>query len=216
MGKFEEEEKARHEAIFERIRREKEEAIQSFMEKCKKDRCIKQAREWGLPFRLLYAREYDRLDEIPPNEHYPQPGRARMNPKDEATLGKIIQKSEAGIALNHREELVLQKADAHEAKQPHLTAENAEYYLTRFLRYAQMDDYGASDWTGNKISDREAERLKTAYQKRLKDFKEHPENYYSQPNPRHGRADHTVYELPCSLREWLMMDEDPEKDEKEG
>lgn len=124
------------------------------------------ARRWQLPFRMVHRKEYP-TGEVQPNDYYPH------------RSGIIIDGSGKPAKLPDAERI---------------TKETALYYFTRLLaaNEANLMQYRNSDWTGEAITTAEAAEIREEYLKRIRDYKERPEKYDTQPH--HGTGER--YFLP--------------------
>lgn len=60
-----------------------------------------------------------------------------------------------------------------------LTADDAEYFCTRFLRYEDFDRYAPYDFTGQILQGTELEAIRAAYKARQDDYRRNPGKYWS-------------------------------------
>lgn len=143
------------------------------------------AEMYHLPFRLLHSGVLRESGEVEPNRYYPAPGRRKMTAAKERILENVYVQliNDDEVALTDEEREVLAEADRIEAKDRVLNDDNMDYYMTHFLRYVDFEAYGPADWTGDALDFREAMHIKQDYMARWQDFKEHPEKYFSEPNP---------------------------------
>lgn len=126
------------------------------------------ARRWKLPFKMVHRKEYP-SEETAPNDYYPH------------RSGIIIDGSGKPAKLPDAEKL---------------TEEAALYYFTRLLVWNEecLKDYRNADWTGEAITTAEAAEIRETYLKRIRDYKEHPERYDTQPHRIDGTGER--YFLP--------------------
>lgn len=126
------------------------------------------ARQWQLPFRMVHKREY--IDgEIAPNDFYPH------------RSGILVDGSGKPAPIPDAQRI---------------TPETALYFFTRLLVWNEerLKDYRNADWTGEAITTAEAAEIRETYLKRIRDYKEHPERYDTQPHRIDGTGER--YFLP--------------------
>ena len=147
-----------------------------------------EAKLYHLPFRLLHSGILRECGEVPPNRYFPAPGRRKMTAKKEKILENVYvqlasEDDDEEVPLTDVEREVLAEVEQIEAEDKVLSAENMDYYMTRFLKYVDFAKYGAADWTGAALDFREAMHIKQEYMARWQDYKAHPERYFSADNP---------------------------------
>lgn len=138
--------------------------------------------ETCLPFRILLDLEKNNSSEVPPNAYYPRPaatwGTVSLRPPPP---GNAEQREQFSNDMNYQERLQRwQAADQAERWKP----EEWPYLFARFLLAYDFDAFRNTDWTGDPIAESEAQSMRDYLKKLQQDAKEHPENYFLEPNPR--------------------------------
>lgn len=133
--------------------------------------CINDVSFYGLPYRLLYDLEQS-ADEVPLSRFYPhRAARAETEARVKKALTEARERqgdlSEAEArAIQER----LETAD-------YTPQDQRDYYFTPFLAGWDFSTFKNWDWTGNRITETEAARLRHYYTERQKMYMENPERY---------------------------------------
>lgn len=124
-----------------------------------------------LPHRVLYRME-QASEQIILTRFYPyRAARAETEQKIRAAIDKA---RDSKAELTEKEiETIKKPIEAID-----YTPENMkEYYFTCFLHGFNLDEFRSWDWTGERVSPDKEKELKLYYQRRQRDFIEHPEKY---------------------------------------
>lgn len=140
-------------------------------------------RESKLPFRICRdLLENPDQEEILPNIYFPAPGAShetmRLRPP------KIGNAEEWQRLESDPERESQRRAWSAAVKAEQWKDEDWPRLFARFLLEYDFDTFKDTDWTGEKITEQEAQSVKEYLQGIQQDAQQHPENYFLKPNPK--------------------------------
>lgn len=137
----------------------------------RRNQCIKDVSFFGLPFRVLYSLDQP-PDQTPLSRFYPfracsaETG-ARVNEALKEARERQGELSDEEIQeIRERLEAIDYTPEA-----------DRERLFTCFLEGWDFQNFRLWDWTGNKIPEEEADRLRAYYTDRQKQYQDHPERF---------------------------------------
>ena len=154
-----------------------------------------------LPYRILfeiYKKSFIDRDEseIIPNKYYPQSGRLKTAPRYEVTdddykpLEVYERDGKRYLDLPELKQEVKEAVEQYEKQYRHwwlddeYGRERHRYYFARFLINYDLSSFTTFDWFGvTDISQNEVKKFSDYFINLQQDCKEHPENYFLEPNP---------------------------------
>lgn len=133
--------------------------------------CIANVGFYNLPFRILYSLRQE-PDEVPLSRFYPH--RAARAETEARVKKALTEARERQGDLSEVEARAIQK----EIESIDYTPQDQrDYYFTPFLAGWDFSTFKNWDWTGNRITETEAARLRHYYTERQKMYMENPERY---------------------------------------
>lgn len=133
--------------------------------------CINDVHFYGLPYRLLYNLQQP-PEQVPLNHFYP---RRACSSETEKRAWEAVQ-----AARDSRGELTdeeVQKIRENIESADFTPEADRERLFTCFLEGWDFSAFKIWDWTGNRITAEEADRLRAYYAERQKQYQDHPERF---------------------------------------
>lgn len=137
----------------------------------KRKRCIEDVSFFQLPYRVLYSLEQP-PEQIPLTRFYPY-RTVRAQTEQEVREAIARARESKGNLTEDEVSGIKRRIEA----QDHTPKSDREYLFTCFLSGFDFDEFRDWDWTGNRLPEAEAERMKAHYKERQHDFEQHPEKY---------------------------------------
>ncbi|WP_373132988.1 hypothetical protein [Clostridium sp. M62/1] len=133
--------------------------------------CIQNVEFFGLPFRVLYSLNQSE-SQIPLSKFYPYRA-ARAETEEAVNEAMQREREQAGKLSDERMNEIRTNIESID----YTPADQREYYFTAFLTGWDFSHFKNWDWTGNRIPESEANRLRQYYTERQKMYMENPEKY---------------------------------------
>lgn len=133
--------------------------------------CINDVSFYGLPYRLLYDLEQS-ADEVPLSRFYPH---RAARAETEARVKKAL--TEARERQGELSDVEIQEIRERLEAIDYTPDADRERLFTCFLRGWNFQNFRLWDWTGNRITAEEADRLRAYYTERQKQYQDHPERF---------------------------------------
>lgn len=131
--------------------------------------CINDVHFYGLPYRLLYNLQQP-PEQVPLNHFYP---RRACSSETEKRAWEAVQAARDSRGDLSDEEI--QKIRENIEAADFTPESDRERLFTCFLDGIDFSAYRSWDWTGNRITESEADRLRAYYTERQNRYKDHPE-----------------------------------------
>lgn len=136
-----------------------------------RNQCVKDVSFFGLPFRILYSLRQE-PDEVPLSRFYPH---RAARAETEARVKKAL--TEARERQGDLSEVEARAIQERLETADYTPQDQRDYYFTPFLAGWDFSTFKNWDWTGNRITETEAARLRHYYTERQKMYMENPERY---------------------------------------
>lgn len=137
----------------------------------RRNQCIKDVSFFGLPFRVLYSLQQP-PDQTPLSRFYPF--RACSAETEARTKEALVEARERQDELSDEEiQAIRERLEATD----YTPEADRERLFTCFLQGWDFTAFKIWDWTGNKIPEEEADRLRAYYTERQKQYQDHPERF---------------------------------------
>lgn len=133
--------------------------------------CIANVGFYNLPFRILYSLRQE-PDEVPLSRFYPH---RAARAETEARVKKAL--TEARERQGDLSEVEARAIQERLETADYTPQDQRDYYFTPFLAGWDFSTFKNWDWTGNRITETEAARLRHYYTERQKMYMENPERY---------------------------------------
>lgn len=133
--------------------------------------CIANVGFYNLPFRILYSLRQE-PDEVPLSRFYPH---RAARAETEARVKKAL--TEARERQGELSDEEIQEIRERLETADYTPQDQRDYYFTPFLAGWDFSTFKNWDWTGNRITETEAARLRHYYTERQKMYMENPERY---------------------------------------
>lgn len=134
-----------------------------------RNQCIQDVSFYDLPFRVLYSLKQPE-SQIPLSKFYPF--RAASAETEEKILEAIrMEREQGGEILDERLNEIRTSIESRD----YTPADRREFYFSCFLSGWDFSTFKNWDWTGNRITESEADRLRAYYTERQNRYKDHPE-----------------------------------------
>lgn len=135
----------------------------------RRNHCIEDVPFFGLPFRVLFSLKQPE-SQIPLSKFYPF--RAASAETEEKILEAIrMEREQGGEILDERLNEIRTSIESRD----YTPADRREFYFSCFLSGWDFSTFKNWDWTGNRITESEADRLRAYYTERQNRYKDHPE-----------------------------------------
>lgn len=136
----------------------------------RRNQCIKDVSFFGLPYRILFS--LDPPDQMPLSRFYPF---RACSAETEARVKKALEEARERQGELSDEEI--QEIQERLETADYTPQDQRDYYFTPFLAGWDFSTFKNWDWTGNRITETEAARLRHYYTERQKMYMENPERY---------------------------------------
>lgn len=136
-----------------------------------RNQCIKDVPFFGLPYRILYSLETP-ADQIELNKFYPYRA-CRKETEEKIRTDLQREREQTGELSEERTKEIQERLEAAD----YTPQDQRDYYFTPFLAGWDFSTFKNWDWTGNRIMETEAARLRQYYTERQKMYMENPEKY---------------------------------------
>lgn len=133
--------------------------------------CIQNVEFFGLPFRILYSLNQSE-SQIPLSKFYPYRA-ARAETEEAVNEAVQREREQAGKLSDERMNEIRTAIESID----YTPQDQRDYYFTPFLAGWDFSTFKNWDWTGNRITETEAARLRHYYTERQKMYMENPERY---------------------------------------
>lgn len=133
--------------------------------------CIQNVEFFGLPFRVLYSLNQSE-SQIPLSRFYPF---RACSAETEARVKKALEEARERQGELSDEEIqeIRERLEATD----YTPEADRERLFACFLEGWDFQNFRLWDWTGNKITAEEADRLRACYTERQKQYQDHPERF---------------------------------------
>lgn len=137
----------------------------------RRNQCIKDVSFFGLPYRVLYSLEQP-PDQTPLSRFYPF---RACSAETEARVEEALKEARERQGELSDEEIqeIRERLEAID----YTPDADRERLFTCFLRGWNFQNFRLWDWTGNRITAEEADRLRAYYTDRQKQYQDHPERF---------------------------------------
>lgn len=137
----------------------------------RRNQCIKDVSFFGLPYRVLYSLEQP-PDQTPLSRFYPF---RACSAETEARVKKALEEARERQGELSDEEIqeIRERLEAID----YTPEADRERLFACFLEGWDFQNFRLWDWTGNKITAEEADRLRACYTERQKQYQDHPERF---------------------------------------
>lgn len=137
----------------------------------RRNQCIKDVPFFGLPYRILFSLDTP-PDWIPLSRFYPY--RARRKETEEKIREALrMEREQSGEISDERLDEIRTSIESRDYTPP----DQREYYFTPFLSGWDFSTFRDWDWTGNRVTKTEADRLRRYYTERQGLYEDHPERF---------------------------------------
>lgn len=137
----------------------------------RRNHCIEDVPFFGLPFRVLFSLKQPE-SQIPLSKFYPF--RAASAETEEKILEAIrMEREQGGEILDERLNEIRTSIESRD----YTPADRREFYFSCFLSGWDFSHFKNWDWTGNRIPESEANRLRRYYTERQGMYEDHPERF---------------------------------------
>ena len=137
----------------------------------RRNQCIKDVSFFGLPYRVLFSLDQP-PDQTPLSRFYPF---RACSAETEARVKKALEEARERQGELSDEEIqeIRERLEAID----YTPEADREQLFTCFLEGWGFSTFKNWDWTGNKIPEEEADRLRAYYTERQKQYQDHPERF---------------------------------------
>ena len=136
-----------------------------------RSQCIKDVSFFGLPFRVLYSLQQP-PDQTPLSRFYPF---RACSAETEARVKEALE--EARERRGELSDVEIQEIRERLEARDYTPEADQERLFTCFLEGWDFSTFKNWDWTGNKIPEEEADRLRAYYTERQKQYQDYPERF---------------------------------------
>ena len=136
-----------------------------------RNQCIQNVEFFGLPFRVLYSLNQSE-SQIPLSKFYPYRA-ARAETEEAVNEAVQREREQAGKLSDERMNEIRTAIESID----YTPADRREYYFTAFLTGWDFSGFKSWDWTGNRIPESEANRLRRYYTERQGFYEDYPERF---------------------------------------
>lgn len=137
----------------------------------RRNQCIKDVSFFGLPYRVLYSLEQP-PDQTPLSRFYPF---RACSAETEARVKKALE--EARERRGELSDVEIQEIRERLEAIDYTPEADRERIFACFLKGWGFSTFKNWDWTGNKIPEEEADRLRAYYAEKQKQYQDHPERF---------------------------------------
>ena len=137
----------------------------------RRNECIQNVEFFGLPFRVLYSLNQSE-SQIPLSKFYPYRA-ARAETEEAVNEAVQREREQAGKLSDERMNEIRTAIESID----YTPADRREYYFTVFLTGWDFSGFKSWDWTGNRIPESEANRLRRYYTERQGFYEDYPERF---------------------------------------
>ena len=137
----------------------------------RRERCIKDVSFFGLPYRVLYSLQQP-PDQTPLSRFYPF---RACSAETEARVKEAL--AEARERRGELSDEEIQEIRERLEAIDYTPEADRERIFACFLKGWGFSTFKNWDWTGNKIPEEEADRLRACYTERQKQYQDHPERF---------------------------------------
>lgn len=137
----------------------------------RRERCIKDVSFFGLPYRVLYSLQQP-PDQTPLSRFYPYRA-AKAETEEAVNEAMQREREQAGKLSDERMNEIRAAIESID----YTPADQREYYFTAFLTGWDFSGFKSWDWTGNKVLESEADKLRAYYTERQGLYEDHPERF---------------------------------------
>ena len=137
----------------------------------RRNQCIKDVSFFGLPYRVLFSLDQP-PDQTPLSRFYPF---RACSAETEARVKKALE--EARERRGELSDVEIQEIRERLEAIDYTPEADRERLFTCFLEGWDFQNFRLWDWTGNKIPEEEADRLRAYYTDRQKQYQDHPERF---------------------------------------
>lgn len=165
--------------------------------------CIQNVEFFGLPFRVLYSLNQSE-SQIPLSRFYPF---RACSAETEARVKEALEEARErwGELPDEEIQAIRERLEARD----YTPEADREQLFTCFLEGWGFSTFKNWDWTGNKIPEEEADRLRAYYTERQKQYQDHPERF----SPPALKADDDMSRYSQDRRYLLRMMDDIQETE---
>lgn len=137
----------------------------------RRNQCIKDVSFFGLPFRVLYSLQQP-PDQTPLSRFYPF---RACSAETEARVKEALEEARErrGELPDEEIQAIRERLEATD----YTPEADRERLFTCFLQGWDFTAFKIWDWTGNRITAEEADRLRAYYTERQKQYQDHPERF---------------------------------------
>lgn len=137
----------------------------------RRNQCIKDVSFFGLPYRILFSLQQP-PDQTPLSRFYPF---RACSAETEARVNEALKEARERQGELSDEEIqeIRERLEAID----YTPEADRERLFTCFLEGWDFQNFRLWDWTGNKIPEEEADRLRACYTERQKQYQDHPERF---------------------------------------
>lgn len=137
----------------------------------RRNQCIKDVSFFGLPYRVLFSLDQP-PDQTPLSRFYPF---RACSAETEARVNEALKEARERQGELSDEEIqeIRERLEAID----YTPEADRERLFTCFLEGWDFQNFRLWDWTGNKIPEEEADRLRAYYTDRQKQYQDHPERF---------------------------------------
>lgn len=137
----------------------------------RRNQCIKDVSFFGLPFRVLYSLQQP-PDQTPLSRFYPF---RACSAETEARVKEALEEARErrGELPDEEIQAIRERLEAID----YTPEADRERIFACFLKGWGFSTFKNWDWTGNKIPEEEADRLRAYYTERQKQYQDHPERF---------------------------------------
>ena len=133
--------------------------------------CINDVSFYDLPFRVLYSLNQP-PEQIPLSKFYPYRA-AKAETEEAVNEAMQREREQAGKLSDERMNEIRTAIESID----YTPADQREYYFTAFLTGWDFSGFKSWDWTGNKVLESEADKLRAYYTERQGLYEDHPERF---------------------------------------
>lgn len=137
----------------------------------RRNECIQNVEFFGLPFRVLYSLNQSE-SQIPLSKFYPYRA-ARAETEEQINEALQREREQTGKLSDERMNEIRTAIESID----YTPADQREYYFTAFLTGWDFSHFKNWDWTGNRIPESEADRLRRYYTERQGLYEDYPDRF---------------------------------------
>lgn len=137
----------------------------------RRNSCIQDVSFYGLPFRVLYSLNQP-PEQIPLSKFYPYRA-AKAETEEAVNEAMQREREQAGKLSDERMNEIRTAIESID----YTPADQREYYFTAFLTGWDFSGFKSWDWTGNKVLESAADKLRAYYTERQGLYEDHPERF---------------------------------------